>query len=277
LSRRVGGIYSAAMGRLGAVVAGLVLVCACKQTPASAPPGEPAGGASGPGAAPAPAPTTAHEREPTPAELVRTGPIALELPPEATSDMPDAVILRQASERRAAGDLKGTRDALVPMVLNHPNSPLLPYGYILLGELDAEAGRHEEAMAQFGKAPIYKTSPAATAYARYRIGWCLLAKGDHARALEAFEAAKEAAKRAGDVAVARASVLDSAAAYARVGELAKAAEFYGRMANGVTIEVEVVLSRVAEIAIDSGRRDELAQACAAAGSPGWCARPLARA
>lgn len=235
---------------------------------------EPAAPASGPKAAePPPAPEVVST-EAKPAEAA-----SQDLTPRIVGATgPDAELFSRAEALRKQGDVMKMRQALLELLRDHPASPLVPHVYLTLGDESFKRGEMKNALQFFEKALTFPNDDVA-AYALHLAGWCRMNLGDDEEALAAFvQAAERATRVATDQgrALARASILDSAMVYVRVGKLDKAPAFYAKATKGTGVTPDEALRRLATAAIDSERRDELARLCKAEDMPAWCAGPLDR-
>ncbi|MCY1056683.1 tetratricopeptide repeat protein [Nannocystis sp. SCPEA4] len=191
---------------------------------------------------------------------------------------PDAELFSRAEALRKQGDVMKMRQALLELLRDHPASPLVPHVYLTLGDESFKRGEMKNALQFFEKALSFPNDDVA-AYALHLAGWCRMNLGEDEEALAAFvQAAERATRVATDQgrALARASILDSAFVYVRVGKLDKAPAFYAKATKGTGVTPDEALRRMATAAIDSERRDELARLCKTEGMPAWCAGPLDR-
>ncbi|MDC0673597.1 tetratricopeptide repeat protein [Nannocystis radixulma] len=226
--------------------------------------------ASGPRAAePPPAPEAEKPADPASQDLT---------PRIAGATGPDAELFSRAEALRKQGDVMKMRQTLLELLRDHPASPLVPHVYLTLGDESFNRGEMKAAL-QFFEKTLTLPNDDVAAYALYLTGWCRVNLGDDEEALAAFvQAAERATRVATDRgrSLARASILDSAMVYVRVGKLDKAPAFYAKATKGTGVTTDEALRRMATAAIDSERRDELARLCKAEGMPAWCAGPLDR-
>ncbi len=262
---------------------GLLLVVACGMTEATRPEG-PAPPVETPQArpvrpaAPAESEPAVGERADDPSAAVGPAVGVMPTPLVTIAGGADAAVFGRGDARRRAGDMDGMRQAFVELLRDHPTSPFVPHAFFAFGEVSFGQGRMEEAKRFFEKAATFPKSDVAP-FARHRIAWCELDLGRDEAALNAFVQAATAARalntEQGKM-LFSASIFDSTIVFARVGKLDKATVFYERVVSDTDVAIDRVLARLADAAVDGGREDELARACKAAGSPGWCTDALQR-
>src|SRR5262249_51317521 len=145
-------------------------------------------------------------------------------------------------EAERAGRLDLARKSYLDLIQRWPSSRLIPNAYLAFGEMFfEEADPTKLALAEQSYKEGIKYPPPDNrvhGYAYYRLAQVFAKKGDDPHALSALMKANEYARRYEDTTgLAAATRRDVVAVYARVGDPAKAREFFARFAeNGIQLD-----------------------------------------
>jgi tetratricopeptide (TPR) repeat protein len=192
------------------------------------------------------------------------------LAPAATGA--DAALFVEMVSMAEAGLDARSKDAMMRLVRDHPQSPLVPYAFAHLGDHFFARGELASARTTYRKATAFREAD-AVAYASYKLGWCGLLDqpADATAALEDFaKAIMAAATDAFSHSVhartlRRAARIDLVTAYAVAGKPDKAGAFFDRIGKGPGAEDDRadMLRALANAYLGAGRRDDAMLVCRA--------------
>ncbi len=139
------------------------------------------------------------------------------------------------------------------LIAEHPDSPLVPETYLLLGNFYFENRDLDEARKHYAEV-VARRDTGLTALARYKLGWIAMNHADHKAALAEFEGAARAADEAIASAasglpaataqklrgVRREALVDSVQPFTEVKKPEEAVVYYGALADSRTLYAAIL-------------------------------------